>query len=312
MVTQMMEVGEETGQISAMLDKVADFYDHEVEVATEALTAAIEPVMVVVMGAHHRRHGRLPLPADVHDLPAHPGRELMRGQRADRGLRRVPRAADHRHRGPGQRHRRASPVPRPPRCRPTPAPARWPPVWPCPAPPAACSAAWSRPIVNNALNPLVAALQGSLSTAVASAIGVSSSLSAATPATQSTPAPGTFPTDLPAGLPSPCTTTSTTKPCYYATSTSLLSLNSVASLTVGALRGYTQQVDAGADATNPIFGRAQIASTSVSVLSAVSLAGQPARQRRHRRLQGQLPHHRHPERVGVGRQRLVARRLRPR
>jgi type IV pilus assembly protein PilC len=50
MVTQMMEVGEETGQVSAMLDKVADFYDHEVEVATESLTAAIEPVMVVVMG----------------------------------------------------------------------------------------------------------------------------------------------------------------------------------------------------------------------------------------------------------------------
>ncbi|MCW2646155.1 MAG: putative type pilus biosis protein PilC [Pseudonocardiales bacterium] len=51
MVTQMLEVGEETGQVSAMLDKVADFYDHEVEVATESLTAAIEPVMVVVMGA---------------------------------------------------------------------------------------------------------------------------------------------------------------------------------------------------------------------------------------------------------------------
>jgi type IV pilus assembly protein PilC len=50
MVTQMLEVGEETGQVSAMLDKVADFYDHEVEVATEALTAAIEPLMVVVMG----------------------------------------------------------------------------------------------------------------------------------------------------------------------------------------------------------------------------------------------------------------------
>jgi type IV pilus assembly protein PilC len=51
MVTQMMQVGEETGQISAMLDKISDFYDHEVEVATESLTAAIEPVMVVVMGA---------------------------------------------------------------------------------------------------------------------------------------------------------------------------------------------------------------------------------------------------------------------
>jgi type IV pilus assembly protein PilC len=51
MVTQMMEVGEESGQISAMLEKVADFYDQEVEAATESLTAAIEPVMVVVMGA---------------------------------------------------------------------------------------------------------------------------------------------------------------------------------------------------------------------------------------------------------------------
>jgi type IV pilus assembly protein PilC len=51
MVTQMMEVGEESGQISAMLEKVADFYDEEVEAATESLTAAIEPVMVVIMGA---------------------------------------------------------------------------------------------------------------------------------------------------------------------------------------------------------------------------------------------------------------------
>jgi type IV pilus assembly protein PilC len=51
MVTQMIEVGEESGQISQMLDKVADFYDREVETAAESLTAAIEPIMVVVMGA---------------------------------------------------------------------------------------------------------------------------------------------------------------------------------------------------------------------------------------------------------------------
>jgi type IV pilus assembly protein PilC len=51
MVTNMMQVGEETGQMSAMLDKVSDFYDHEVEAATDSLTAAIEPVMVVLMGA---------------------------------------------------------------------------------------------------------------------------------------------------------------------------------------------------------------------------------------------------------------------
>jgi type IV pilus assembly protein PilC len=50
MVTNMLQVGEETGQVSSMLDKVSDFYDHEVETATESLTAAIEPLMVVVMG----------------------------------------------------------------------------------------------------------------------------------------------------------------------------------------------------------------------------------------------------------------------
>jgi type IV pilus assembly protein PilC len=51
MVTQMVEVGEESGQISQMLDKVADFYDREVDTAAESLTASIEPIMVLVMGA---------------------------------------------------------------------------------------------------------------------------------------------------------------------------------------------------------------------------------------------------------------------
>jgi type IV pilus assembly protein PilC len=51
MVVQMMEVGEETGQITEMLDKVADFYDHEVETATESLTSAMEPLLVVLLGA---------------------------------------------------------------------------------------------------------------------------------------------------------------------------------------------------------------------------------------------------------------------
>jgi type IV pilus assembly protein PilC len=50
MVTQMVEVGEESGQISTMLDKVADFYDREVDEAAESLTAAIEPIMVLLMG----------------------------------------------------------------------------------------------------------------------------------------------------------------------------------------------------------------------------------------------------------------------
>jgi type IV pilus assembly protein PilC len=51
MVVQMLEVGEETGQITEMLDKVADFYDQEVETATDSLTAALEPLLVVLMGA---------------------------------------------------------------------------------------------------------------------------------------------------------------------------------------------------------------------------------------------------------------------
>jgi type IV pilus assembly protein PilC len=50
MVARMMEVGEESGQISQMLDKIADFYDREVDSAAEALTASIEPIMVLVMG----------------------------------------------------------------------------------------------------------------------------------------------------------------------------------------------------------------------------------------------------------------------
>ena len=51
MVVQMMEVGEETGQITDMLDKLADYYDHEVQTATESLTSAMEPLLVVLLGA---------------------------------------------------------------------------------------------------------------------------------------------------------------------------------------------------------------------------------------------------------------------
>lgn len=50
MVVQMVEVGEETGQIVNMLDKVSDYYDREVETATESLASALEPLMVVMMG----------------------------------------------------------------------------------------------------------------------------------------------------------------------------------------------------------------------------------------------------------------------
>lgn len=51
MVVQMLEVGEETGQITEMLDKVADFYEQEVETATDSLASAMEPLLVVLLGA---------------------------------------------------------------------------------------------------------------------------------------------------------------------------------------------------------------------------------------------------------------------
>ena len=51
MVTQMMQVGEETGQITDMLDKLADYYEKEVETATDSLTSAMEPLLVVLLGA---------------------------------------------------------------------------------------------------------------------------------------------------------------------------------------------------------------------------------------------------------------------
>jgi type IV pilus assembly protein PilC len=50
MVTSMIAVGEQTGALDEMLDKIASFYDSEVDTAVEALTAIIEPVMIVVMG----------------------------------------------------------------------------------------------------------------------------------------------------------------------------------------------------------------------------------------------------------------------
>lgn len=50
MVTQMVAIGEETGQLENMLEKVADFYDVEVATAVEALTSLLEPVMIVTLG----------------------------------------------------------------------------------------------------------------------------------------------------------------------------------------------------------------------------------------------------------------------
>jgi type IV pilus assembly protein PilC len=50
MTVQMIAVGEDTGALDAMLDKISDFYDQEVESTTEQLTAMIEPLMIAVLG----------------------------------------------------------------------------------------------------------------------------------------------------------------------------------------------------------------------------------------------------------------------
>jgi type IV pilus assembly protein PilC len=50
MVTQMVAVGEDAGSLDTMLDKIADFYEQEVESTTEQLTSLIEPLMIAFLG----------------------------------------------------------------------------------------------------------------------------------------------------------------------------------------------------------------------------------------------------------------------
>ena len=49
MLPQMMHIGEETGNIEDMMEKVADFYEDEVEIATDSITAMMEPLIIVVL-----------------------------------------------------------------------------------------------------------------------------------------------------------------------------------------------------------------------------------------------------------------------
>jgi type IV pilus assembly protein PilC len=50
MVVQMISVGEQTGALDVMLNKIADFYEDEVDVAVAGLTAMMEPIMMVGIG----------------------------------------------------------------------------------------------------------------------------------------------------------------------------------------------------------------------------------------------------------------------
>jgi type IV pilus assembly protein PilC len=50
MVIQMIDVGESAGALDAMLSKIADFYDEEVDTAVDGLTALLEPMLMVFLG----------------------------------------------------------------------------------------------------------------------------------------------------------------------------------------------------------------------------------------------------------------------
>jgi type IV pilus assembly protein PilC len=50
MVVQMISVGETTGALDQMLNKIADFYDDEVDTAVSAITSLIEPLLMVFLG----------------------------------------------------------------------------------------------------------------------------------------------------------------------------------------------------------------------------------------------------------------------
>ncbi len=50
MVTQMVAIGEESGQLDSMLGKVADFFEAEVDDAVDALSSLMEPIIMVVLG----------------------------------------------------------------------------------------------------------------------------------------------------------------------------------------------------------------------------------------------------------------------
>lgn len=127
--------------------------------------------------------------------------------------------------------------------------------------------------VEQALQPLTDALQGTADDAVVAALGTASHLYAATNPVQQQVSPGptgTFPND---SWPATCVATGD-QPCYQAPSTSVNGAP-FATVGLGLLKGYAEQVDKPADATNPIFARASTATSQVSVLPGISSLANP-------------------------------------
>jgi type IV pilus assembly protein PilC len=50
MVTRMIAIGERTGSLETLLEKIAEFYDAQVKAAVKSLTSMIEPILITVMG----------------------------------------------------------------------------------------------------------------------------------------------------------------------------------------------------------------------------------------------------------------------
>jgi hypothetical protein len=123
------------------------------------------------------------------------------------------------------------------------------------------------PIVTNALDPLVAALQATTNSLVASTLGASSNVTASTPTYQGNASVSGFPSDSWAA---PCPESGVT-PCYSASNTNVS--NPLVTLSAPLVRGYTQQ---NASGSKPIYGRAQITNPSVSVPFVPTVPGLPA------------------------------------
>ena len=70
MVSQMVKIGEETGELEKMLGKIADFYEDEVDASIQALTSIIEPIMMIGVGVMVGIDHHLDVPADVQDADA--------------------------------------------------------------------------------------------------------------------------------------------------------------------------------------------------------------------------------------------------
>ena len=71
LVTQMVAVGEETGNLDGMLSKISDFYDTEVEYMLASLTSLLEPMLDPHHGLHRGLHRHLGVPATLPDHREH-------------------------------------------------------------------------------------------------------------------------------------------------------------------------------------------------------------------------------------------------